>query len=38
MVAPNILKVVGIDMSIDKMKCLVGIVENVVRLMILICQ
>lgn len=36
MVAPNILKVVEIVMSIDRMKCLVGIVENVVKLMILI--
>mgnify|MGYP004650637869 CR=1 FL=1 len=38
MVAPNILKVVDIVTSIGKMKCLVGIVENAVRLMILICR
>lgn len=36
MVALNIQKVVGIVMSIDRMKCLVGIAENVVKLMILI--
>lgn len=36
MVVPNTRKVVDIVMSTDRMKCLVGIVENVVKLMILI--
>ena len=38
MVVPNTRKVVDIVTSIDRMKCLVGIVENVVRLMILVYQ